>query len=47
MDDMLTEELNRLIEETSVLDVLLVLSQVLSSRSYHEEADLVAKAAEI
>lgn len=47
VNEILTEELDALVEKTSVLDVLLVLAQVLEARNYSAEAALVAQAAEL
>lgn len=47
ISEMLTEGLNNLINESSVLDVLLVLAEVLEKRHYTAEAALVSQAAEL
>lgn len=45
--EMLTEGLNDLIDQSSVEDVLIVLAQVLESRNFSAEAELVSQAAEL
>lgn len=46
-DPELKAELERLIQATSPLDLLLVLAEVLRERDMPEEADLVEKAANV